>query len=142
MPKKRPAPSLRMLRLEERQLRIRLWEQSTMGSEDEPEQRLFASDAKRQMIPADQPLNQTNENRPMRRAETSAAQADLLRSERARGSTPGNLMSSTRSSSPAVLARSSSCSQEACDRTGRRGVIKPTTAMGQVGIPMRTTRPR
>jgi len=75
-----PAPSLKVRQLEERQLRIDLWERSTIGSQDNPTQNmLFASGAKREKIPLGLPLGPTNEHRPMRRPETYAAGADLLR---------------------------------------------------------------
>ena len=75
-----PAPSLRVRQLEQRQRRIAHWERSTIGSQDSPTQNmLFASVAKREKIALGLPLDPTSENRQMRRPESCAAGADLLR---------------------------------------------------------------
>lgn len=74
------APSLQVRLREERQLRITLWERSTIDAQDSPQQNmLFASSAKERMIPRGLPLDQPNEYRPMRRPESDAVCADLLR---------------------------------------------------------------
>lgn len=84
-PSAKTAPSLRPRSLkarllEDRQLRIALWERSTIDAQDNPPPNmLFALAANREMIPSVVPPDPTKELGPMRRPESEIASADLLR---------------------------------------------------------------
>src|SRR5262249_21784837 len=72
----RPTPSLRVRALEQRQLRIDLWERSTFGSQDNPEANmLYATSRNKRMIQAGPPPDLEKEYRPMRRRKSAAKSA-------------------------------------------------------------------
>jgi hypothetical protein len=76
----RSAPSLRARTIEQRQLRVALWEQSTMGTHDTANSNmLFPFDPNEKMIQAGRPPDPMSEYRPMRRSESDIPSADLLR---------------------------------------------------------------
>lgn len=79
-PNTRPAPSLTVRNLTQRELLAAAWEQSTIGPYDNPEPNmLFAFGANERMIHKGHPPDQKKEHRPMRRHEIEIASADLLR---------------------------------------------------------------